>query len=427
MRLREYGIALLLVSLPGCGSGDSAAPLEDGGDLDVRRADVGAEDTNAAVDAPPDVPYPAPHASLPQVVTANGPVLKAPKIVATGFSGDPNLPTLRGFVESLAAGAAYWSEATSQYGVGPIASGTLTTLDEKAPSTIDDSQIQSWLAAQFGGGADAGALPPPDLETMYVILYPAATTVTSASGTNCRDFDGYHSEFSYGGGRVTYAVVTACPIPGLTEQDSITAIASHELAEAATDPLPGDRPAWVGTTPIGVAWQFLGPGGEIGDMCEQFTDSFYTPSGFPYAVQRVWSNRDALASHDPCQPDGKSPYFNTAPALPDEITASLPQAFVASTTPGIKIPVGQSRTVELDLFSDAPMPAWNVGAVDLGYALYGKPLLSFSFDTITGQNGDVIHLTITVLAAGPGGAEPFWIQSNSSSATTYWPAVVGQQ
>jgi len=70
-------------------------------------------------------------------------VLKAPKIVAMGFSGDPNLPTLRGFVESLAADAAYWSEATSQYGVGPIASGTLTTLDEKAPSTIDDSQIQS--------------------------------------------------------------------------------------------------------------------------------------------------------------------------------------------------------------------------------------------------------------------------------------------
>jgi hypothetical protein len=281
--------------------------------------------------------------------------------------------------------------------------------------------------APVDAGADAGPqLPPPDPDTIYVVFYPASTTVTAGGQASCLDFNGYHADFSHGPSHVTYAVVATCPpFGGLTQEQSLTSTASHELTEAATDPQPDDAPAWVGTTSNGVAWQFVGVGGEIGDMCEQFYDAFYTPADFPYEVQRVWSNQDALASHDPCQPDGKSPYFNAAPVLTDDLVVQLPRQQAILATQGIKIPVGQSRTVELDLFSDGPMPPWNVAAMDMGYALYGKPLLAFSFDTIEGQNGDTIHLTITVLAEGPGSAEPFWIENNGVFETTYWPALVG--
>src|SRR5215469_13624661 len=156
MRLRECVVALLFVSLPACGSDDNAPPHGDGGAGDVAPADAGAGD-EAPQDARPDGPYPAPHAALPQVVKGNGPVMSAPKIVAMAFAKDPDLPALQAVVHSLTTDATWWSSASSQYGVGPIASGTVYVVNETAPTTIADSEIQAWLASKFSAGVDAGA------------------------------------------------------------------------------------------------------------------------------------------------------------------------------------------------------------------------------------------------------------------------------
>ena len=38
-------------------------------------------------------------------------------------------------------------------------------------------------------------------------------------------------------------------------------------------------------------------------------------TGFDHLMQRVWSNVNAAAGHDPCQPDAPMPYFNSAPVM----------------------------------------------------------------------------------------------------------------
>ena len=56
--------------------------------------------------------------------------------------------------------------------------------------------------------------------------------------------------------------------------------------------------------------------------------------------------------HDPCVPrTTTAPYFNAMPVLPDDIDFAVGAETTVSTK-GVSVPVGQSRTVELDLYSD---------------------------------------------------------------------------
>jgi hypothetical protein len=443
-------IALILAAFA-CESGndDTLAPVSpDSGDAS---ADVDLYDGTA----PPDVGYPAPHPALPQVQYMGGEVLSAPEIVAVTFASDPLAPFIADFVSRFAAHTSYWSGATGEYKVGPIRSAVTVTLSDPLPLVIEDKDIQAWLEAKFeasagdaGGpdassadaGTDAGAqpdagpatLPLPDGQTIYAIFYPAAVTVV-AGAVACTTYAGYHAGFNTKAGPpAIYAVMPRCPpSPGYGEIDTLAAVASHELVEAATDPLitiSGDKPGWVGADPDHVAWEFLGGNGEVGDMCELFYDSWYGTATFPYLLQKVWSNSSALASHDPCQPLGSTPYFNSAPVLADDVAVSGGGSPV--TTKGVTIPVGQSRDVEVDLFSDGPTGGpWIVRAIDVSSTVYGGDrLLSFAFDRDRGQNGERILMTVTVLEqgdAGPNGAELFWMESNLNGAVKYWPGFVG--
>jgi len=96
--------------------------------------------------------------------------------------------------------------------------------------------------------------------------------------------------------------------------------------------------------------------------------------------------------------------------LPDTITVvALGQSV---HTQGVKLSAGQSKTIELDLYSDAPTAPWTVSALDVTSAFFGgQTALSFSFDKNTGQNGDKLMLTIQSLMNVQGGAL-FWIESD---------------
>ncbi len=369
--------------------------------------------------------YPAPHPPMPQAVTHDGPVMKSPKVVGITFQGDTLQAQEDTFVTQIVAATSYWSGATAEYGVGPLHAAAPQHIAAAAPATLADSDVQTWLTTQINAG---GGFPQPDANTIYVIFYPSTTTVTMDDGSLCNDFEGYHGDYAITPGQlVTYAVVGQCPPPvsGLAEIDEITAEASHEIIEAATDPLPFDQPAYSDVDPDHVAFALLGGGAEIGDLCAPFPDSFYTPTGLTSLVQRVWSNEAAAASHDPCQPQGASPYFNSAPVLTDTIPVSgLP--FGSSTTKGVKIPVGTSKTIELDLYSDAPTSGpWKVSVLDASTFFGGSPSLSFSLDKTTGKNGDKIQLTIKALAKSSLGVSPFWIQNDLGQVSTVWIGLVG--
>jgi hypothetical protein len=124
-----------------------------------------------------------------------------------------------------------------------------------------------------------------------------------------------------------------------------------------------------------------------------------------YTVQRTWSNKAVKAGHDPCQPELPGEvYFNAAPVLPDMAQVNIQGQTV--TIRSVKIPVGSSKTIPVELWSEAPTGPWTVSANDLSGGA-----LTLSLDKSTGQNGDVLNLTIKVNQAGQGGLEAFIVKS----------------
>lgn len=441
--------SLVALAAPACGSSNTAAPLTNGADdagpgTDDAASDAATATVDAPVDAGPDVDngspstnYPAPHPPLPTLTNAaGGPVLTQPKIALVfypGYTYQHDLETLAGSVGATS----YWSAATSEYGVGPLSFTQSYVLSDEAgaaPTTISDTQIDAFMNAQIA----AGTFGTPDPSTIYTIVYPQSTTITMQNGplgsaSSCTSFGGYHSDTTVNGKNYAYAVIPTCASFGTLQGiDGVTGATSHEWIEAVTDPYPstnnGQDSAYSGVDNDHFVWEITG-GGEAGDLCVPESDAFFKPMGFAYTVQRTWSNKLAMASHDPCAPDlPNTPFFDSAPVLPETVTFS--SQFTGSvTTKGVTIPVGKSKTIEIDLFSDAATSGpWKVDAFDALQALYKQPAsMSFQWEGMrqSGVNGEKLHLTITVQKASAfGGAHPFILVSTLGQTQNVWPALV---
>ncbi|APR81222.1 Hypothetical protein A7982_06569 [Minicystis rosea] len=377
---------------------------------------------------PSDV-YPAPHPTPPTVINYGGPVLKTPKIIPVFFANDDAtmIAQIKDF-SSKVGGTAYWTANTKEYGVGVATAGDAVELTEEAPSNIDDTDIQTWLAGKLNG--DDPAWPAADANTVYVLNYPSGTTITSQGAGSCTSFGGYHSNITLDDAHakrdVAYAVIPRCDFFGeMTGIDAVTATSSHEIIEASTDPYPMTNPTYAMMDDQHIYWLRVLGGGETADMCAQFDNAFTQFDELPYVVQRSWSNKAAKAGHDPCVPAlPNAVYFNAAPVLPDNVTYSLYGQQV--TVKGVKIPLGESKTIELDLFSDGPTGGpWTVEAKDVS-ALFGqKAKLDLVLDRDSGQNGEKLHLTITVNGTGMNKTESFIVESTLDGQKNIWIGVVG--
>ncbi|HEV3189004.1 MAG TPA: hypothetical protein VGY54_00835, partial [Polyangiaceae bacterium] len=303
----------------------------------------------------------------------------------------------------------------------------------------------------MGQSIGSGAFGTPDPQAIYTIVYPAMTKIQQPNPVNaifgpvysCTNFSGYHDSVGVtltDGGPATifaYAVLATCT----SSLDDLTEVMSHEWVEAATDPevtttgiftpSGGPNAAYYSVDPDHVVWTVLSSGGEAGDLCQpERPEAIYTPADVGNAVQRTWSNQLAAASHDPCAPDRAGlPFFDSAPVLNETVTFT--SALTGSiTTKGVKIPVGQSRTIEVDLFSDGPTGGpWTATADDLlnrDYAsFFPTKTLSFQWDRTQGTNGEKLHLMITVTGASfLGGAHAFVITSTLGTRRYQWPGIV---
>jgi len=434
--LAALPLFLLLTSCDGDTQGapdaaTEAAPIEAGPDVDN-----GAPSTN----------YPAPHPDLPQLVNAsNGPVLTTPDVYLIFFPSYTDENALDTFGQSFAASQSYWTATTSEYGVGAISYKGKIDLTDAPPTTISQADLGTWVASEIQGGA----FGTPDPEAIYTIVYPSTTTITqpnpvsSALGTvnSCQAFYGYHDNVSVTLGdagaptNFAYAVIPTCgPLPTITET------LSHEWVEASTDPFltasgtftlsGGPTAAYYSPDQDHIIWSLLG-GGEAADLCGTEGDAIYisVPAFGNDWVQRTWSNASAAASHDPCVPPITTPFFDSAPVLTETVT--FDSALTGSvTTKGVTIPQGQSKTIEVDLFSDGDTGGpWTVSADDVLSTYYGdygiQQTLAFAWDRTSGQNGEKLHLTITV--TGPSivaGAHAFMITSSLGPKSMIWPGLV---
>ncbi len=429
-----FAPAVAAIIFAGCGGStqsgtpdtttDAGATNTDGGAVTF---DAAATPDAAAPDADNGLPsdtYPAPHPALPEVQANGGPTLTAPRVVPIFFPGYAYKTQVIDYLSKVGA-TDYWSANVKEYAVGAITAGTAIELTETPPDNITDQEIQTWLADKLDGThAEFGA---PDASTIYTIYYPTSTTVDLQGSKSCVAFGGYHENIDIGAKSIPYAVIPQCvKFHALTGVDVVTGTTAHELVEAVTDPYPATNPAYTGMDDEHAAWEFALGGGETGDMCSPFDASFYKPAGFDYTVQRSWSNAAAKAGHDPCVPGlAGLPYFNSAPVLPDTITLGFGQQMLV--TKGIKIPVGQSRTIELDLFSEGKTAGpWKVSAKEPSRGgMMSAPTLEFTLDRSSGVNGEKLHLTIKVLKASQYKAASFVVVSELGTQKAYWAGLVG--
>jgi hypothetical protein len=395
---------------------------------DALRARRGPPRVGSIASTPDDAPDFAPaarrfaahHDPAAQLLTEGGPILAAPHIVPVFFPGDPKMSTLVDFTQRYVA-SQFWQQAVGEYGVGAGTVGAPVIRDEVAPPTIFDVDIDAWLIAKLD--AHDPLLPPPDANTVYALFFPPGTVVQFSPyapgapiAQSCTNFGAYHSSVTLASGQnVVEAVVPRCDqgYRSYTPAEQLTLAPAHELAEAATDPFPGGSAAFDLLDFNGSALGLV-EGAEIGDMCEFIQTSVASNTDVGYPVQRLWSNRAAAASHDPCFPTLGSAYFNAAPVVGG--TEVYPAGYVH----GITLPPGGTVTLDVELFSDAPTAPWALAAREID----GLSTLTMTFDEPQGKNGDVRHLTIT-RGSDQSTVAQAEIDSTLDGKTNSWPLVLG--
>lgn len=395
------------------------APTEDAGTDPPQRPPPPEEDGGTDPDPPAFVFKPAPPGTFAQAISAGGSVVKNPKVVPIVFANDPQKDQITDFTSKIAT-SSYWGAISSEYGVGALTAKAPIVVSETVASTITDQQIDNWLVNKFSTDARFGT---PESDTLYAIYYPPNTVVDQGGGKSCEAFGGYHFETQVGATPISYAVMPRCAsFAGFSGIEVTTFAASHEMLEWATDPYPASRPAYMTVDDDHAVWArvFLG---ELGDLCTQMGDVSTAPADLGFTVQRTWSNASAKAGHHPCAPTPKgSTYFTAFPAKLD--TINVRDDFGRSiSTKGLKIPVGQKKTIDLTMYSDAAITSWTVQVVDLSQVLGGQAEFSYSLDKSKGTAGDTLHLTITAESPAQAG-QGFLLYSQHGGEANLWPVWV---
>jgi hypothetical protein len=401
-------------------------------------AAAGDDTADAAVDsgstpppAPEVAPYPAVAPSVPQVQSGGGAVLARPRVIPVFFPGETEAATLTGAVAKYLASSA-WKDSTLEYGVVAATPGPAVQSSDALPDGLTTDALGSWLTSHLDGthpewgATDAATIA----STIYVLYPPAGTTLLAPQqdpgdpmavtlcGPRWYDVTGWHWQTTPALGPlvpIVYAVVGRCSFdPSVTGDDTMTATTAHELVESATDPLFVTAPAYSSVDDAHAFWMEITGGGELGDLCDQAPSDFITPLDVGHLVQRTWSNASAAAGHDPCVPAPAVAYFNVDVDAPDVFY----DPYAGVNVHGVAIAPGQSRTIDVRLYSDAPIAPWQLTAVDPMAGSGGKPLLKLSLDQATGHNGDVVHLTIEPLFQGQNVTALYEIDSTEAAGAT---------
>ena len=174
------------------------------------------------------------------------------------------------------------------YGVGrgSTSPGTIDRIALNKNYYLTDSTIRGEIQSFI----NTGYLQTPDANRLYVVYVEPGVAILNDHGNNStsiRDFAGYHGAFagrtaSGYGADIHYAVIAYAGgynaiFPGLTAFGSMTLTASHEIAEAATDPNVNYR---------AIGWYDDYNGGEIGDI------NRYEALLNGYAVQSIINKYD---------------------------------------------------------------------------------------------------------------------------------------
>ena len=223
------------------------------------------------------------------------------------------------FLPILTGGAYMQALASAGYGVG-TGSASPGVIDTSLTSTnvmISDTYIKNEIQTDINNGL----LQQPDANRLYVVYVQPNVVVNLGfgQGTTQQGILGYHGAFgghSASGQSFTihYAVVA---YPGGTVHnsslgtsalDQLTAVTSHEVAEAVTDPD-------VNYAQLG--W-YDNRNGEIGDITENNPNAYVRISGF--LVQEVAAQNDQLLGITLSPPPVSPPPVSPPPVSPPPVS-----------------------------------------------------------------------------------------------------------
>lgn len=274
--------------------------------------------------------------------------------------------TRSAYVDALAQYGTDRPAAAGQPGTGQrIGRGALVATIRISPAPendgpiIDDANVVAELADQLS----TGALPPPSLdaagnvETVYLLHFPAGRTITLGRDASCATFCAYHGTFEWDGRSVYYAVLpdlspgSGCDL-GCGADSSFagaTSVASHELAEVITDPEVGLA------TEMGPPLGWYDPAnGEIGDLCSGQNGTVTGGDGATYVVQKLWSNADGACIAAP----GPGAVAVASPPAPASLGAQPPSGSARLVSAALRAPSPQpeapARERELKVLASEP-------------------------------------------------------------------------
>jgi hypothetical protein len=230
---------------------------------------------------------------VPTVTFHGGPVLQNVEVQALFYGSDwwnnsyyyNQTGYLGGFLNNVVHSSYMDMLGNAGYGVGrgSFDWGYINGVGLDKSQQLSDGQIQNALVANI----DFGNLKSPDANRLYVVFTEDNVVVNDGQGNSQNNFLGYHYSFPawtiYGFNEIRYVVI---PYAGgsnlqwsfLNTLSSMTMAASHELAEAVTDPDPSS--GWYDE-------YYGGSQGEIGDLANSQTVFL---NG--YAVQREADQHD---------------------------------------------------------------------------------------------------------------------------------------
>ncbi|HEV7221930.1 MAG TPA: fibronectin type III domain-containing protein [Pirellulales bacterium] len=288
------------------------------------------------------------------------------------------------FLSTLVNGPYMDMLGNAGYGVGrgSASAGAIDNLSINKNLALTDSQIRSDLEAMLANAQSSG-LQAADANRLYLIYVEPGVVVKMGSATSKTSFLGYHGAFGFNGSDIHYAVMPApgTPNPNPGSQgfgsafDELTAVSSHELAEAVTDPNVNYKT---------LGWYDFQLNGEIGDLTRQ-TSTISGANGTQYLVQDVVDQNDQVISPGTSQP---SP---TPPPSPGLSAPTLTASAVSSTVAQL---------------------SWTAVSGTQGYRVYQE---------IGGQSvllGTVSANTIAVQVTGltPGAAESFMVEAYAGTS-----------
>lgn len=232
--------------------------------------------------------------------------------------------TLNSSLTSLTGGAYMDALTRAGYGVGrgTATAGVIDNTHYTSGSLITDASIQAKIQADI----NSGLLQRPDANRLYVVYIDPSVAVNLGfgQGTTQQGILGYHGAFAGRDAAGNFATIRYAVIVspggaahnsslGTSTIDQLTAVTSHEVAEAVTDP--------------DVNYAQLGwydpQRGEIGDITENNPNALVRLNG--YLIQEVADRNDQLLS------------INTTTTTPP------PAGTVATTTTLTAGPVHYSR------------------------------------------------------------------------------------